>query len=256
MKRISKDSMMNRLRENVFKNMHELETLQSFPNVECFLEGDIGIIVFRPTETYCTVSLVMDSGTDLSKISFSELGIDACPQVVVSVNGCDALIEERPDIAGFSYDKTYKSFVKEAGMETGFRWSIRELAPGDQDLAENCTIHAEEERPSFREVFTMLIGEKTGRILACVDHDEIVGYLAFVQSIDPLLDVAELYVKKEYRGKGIATDLGRKYANTVLSEGKIPYWSNAVSIGSERAAEKSGFSRCCSHLYYRKAALV
>ena len=70
-----------------------------------------------------------------------------------------------------------------------------------------------------------------------------VGYLRAERGYKNYYDIGWLFVVPEERRHGYASALVSYYANDLVKSGFIPNYGTAVSEGSEKAAEKCGFSK-------------
>lgn len=70
-----------------------------------------------------------------------------------------------------------------------------------------------------------------------------VGYLRAERGYRNYYDIGWLFVKDSERGHGYASALVSYYAKDMVKNGFIPNYGTAVSEGSEKTAEKCGFSR-------------
>nr|WP_084110827.1 GNAT family N-acetyltransferase [Caldanaerobius fijiensis] len=107
-------------------------------------------------------------------------------------------------------------------------------------------------RPTLQQLFNIFVEEGEGEIYALIDNDEILGYLSCAPAYLNIWDVDFIYIKPHLRNKGLGTQIVRVYALDKLTQGKIPYYSNARDSVSARVAQKAGFI-CCREVYYVEA---
>lgn len=71
--------------------------------------------------------------------------------------------------------------------------------------------------------------------------DQPIGYLSnMICTVEEYRDVALILIARDYRGKGLATLLAKHYIDDTLKKNKIPLYTNAGGIESEKVAQKAG----------------
>ena len=252
MKKITREEMKELLSGEPCRYLHELETLESLEDAECWTWDGNTALVCRPAPGYSMVMLTLQAASALSGCDFAALGLGEGEPSVLSVNCGDEEMAEVSSLLGKDFGYAYRSFVYLDPAEPALDPRVAELGPEDRALAEKAEFPQESQyRPPFSVLFDTLVGQGEGRIFACVEEGTILGYLSCVKSVGDLSDVDYLQVREDRQREGIGTALARAYAAAIRREGGVPYWSNAVNDHSANTAEKSGFTLCCKHWYYQ-----
>lgn len=90
--------------------------------------------------------------------------------------------------------------------------------------------------------FTVRQPDPNSKTYAYFDDDgSIAGYLGTNTFDDRYWDIANIYVRRERRGRGIATAMAKHFAHDVISRGKFASYGTAVNESSKHVATASGF---------------
>lgn len=86
------------------------------------------------------------------------------------------------------------------------------------------------------------LGRSSDAFYLIKKDDEPVGFLGnIICTVDAYRDVALILIAEEHRGYGLATLLTKYYVFDTIKNGKIPLYTNAENVASEKVAQEAGF---------------
>ncbi|MFY9435564.1 MAG: GNAT family N-acetyltransferase, partial [Limnochordia bacterium] len=253
-KEISVQTAEQLLSSDRYKHLNELEDLQlNGPDLKCYLAGGAVVIIESVLGDSC-IQIV--PGMDQGELSEQCLLLK---QLVENKGWLTLFERDLLDYAEFhqSFDvlrlENAKSFLfpDDIHEAPSIDIHIRRLTPNDEELAHafECEEQLPYRRPSFAQLFDILVNRNQGAIYAYMLDGRIVGYLSAVPSYADAWDTDYICVLPEYRGHGIGLELAKAYAWDMRSRGLRAYWSNAVNEKSETVALKAGFRLVRESLY-------
>lgn len=201
--------------------------------------------VFPTGKTICTESIdwILEKEPNIASLSIDIHGLNT---------EATENIKSAVSKSNLKYVRTLKDYCfKGNSLPENMKFSIRMLCENDMELFAKMNQEQQSTRPPLEVLFKMFVLQKRGKIIACFDKDEIVGYLSFYSLNDEIYDVDYIYTRAERRGEGAGKALAQAFLKCAIDNGKTAFWSNAKTEASERTAQSAGFAPVRQALIYR-----
>ncbi len=128
------------------------------------------------------------------------------------------------------------------------------LTEADRDAVLRYPQQGDRFNPGLQQHFEWCVTNGDGAVYALKDAGEILAYVACTPEFDNIWDIALIHVRDDCRHQGLGTRIAKYYAQVLLSQECIPYYSGATREFSEATARKAGFA-LCREIYSTKATL-
>lgn len=250
MKIITPEEAIRFLEMDVFLYLAELTAVaENIPNVPRQIFGDgspPGVVMIVETFPHGTAIAVCGKPDDERSCDLIETMRSHFEHFTLMCSESDLL--HHPIAARyFSVGELtcYRSLVcADMGTVPIVATEILKLEPQHESLLCEYPQERETHRPSLLQLYQLLVLEAGGEIYVSLTGGAVQAYLACMPSFRDIWDVDFIHVTSANRGRGLGRDLAAYYARTMLSSGRIAYYSSPRNEASTRSALRAGFQFC------------
>lgn len=176
---LEKEQVFNELKNNIYKNLHELETISNSYNLKFFRLNNNIIITSKLREDYYHIMIILNNYDDEFPYNLSQFAKDQYIQkYILSVNYENELNVNHFNFLKFIY--ACNSYVNLKQRDNIFINCIKELTEDDKAIVDLCNFQEIKNRPSFSFLYETFVINKEGRIFAYIKDSKIIGYLSIM----------------------------------------------------------------------------